>query len=196
MADGDRRIEVPAQKGRIALGLVASVVSTVVAAVLAVQSVQHGVSSLWNALIASLFALLCGLISVSAVGTLVSTRPALRIDNVGIDDTSSLLGPGLIRWGETAAISYYHFMVTGYILIEPRDVSAFARRKNVLQRATLWVANLITPAAINIPEAAIDISPRVLLREIRAQFASEIERYGIYVPEERHRDGRHKRARQ
>jgi hypothetical protein len=184
MDDTNRQFELPPRKDLAAFLLLLDTGVTMGAAVVAVQSLQHGVSGLWNALFPSLVVLLAGLIAVSAAATLASKRPVLRVDDIGIVDNTTIMGPGLIKWDEIAAISYFHFMVSGYVLIEPRDVSTFARQKNIVQRATLWINHWISPAAIAIPDQTLEISPWELLRVIRTRFAPEIERYGIYVREE------------
>lgn len=192
----DRQIELPPRKELVAVLLVASTAITAGGVIFAVQSIQPGTRNLFNALVAGLIALLFSLGGASSAVTLVSKRPALRVNAVGIEDNTTLMGAGLIMWEEIAAISYFHFVVQGYILIRPRHVSAFARRKNPLQRTVLWVNSKISPAAICIPQAFLDVSSRDFLRDIRTRYAPEIERFGIYVGGERDRGGPHKRIRQ
>lgn len=117
--DPDRHIELHPRKGLVAVLLAASTAITIGGAVLTIQSVQAGAGDLFNALVAGLVALLFGLLVASSAAGLVSTRPALRVDDVGIYDYTSLMAPGLITWEEMAAISYLRFMVQGYMLIEP-----------------------------------------------------------------------------
>lgn len=190
MDDKERRIALPPRRGLVAVVAVGSAAFTIGGVVLTIQSVQGGTRSLLNALLSGTIALFFGVLCASSAVTLASRRPAFQVDDVGIDDRTSLLGAGLINWEEIAAISYFHFMVQGYILIAPRDVSALARRKNLLQRATLWINSKISPAAIDIPQAYLGVSSADLLQTIRTRFAPEIERYRIYVGGERHRGGR------
>lgn len=194
MDDNERRITLYPRKGLLAAVLAGSIAITIGGAVFTVQSVQAGMEGLFNTLVAGLVMLLFGLSSASLAIRLVSTHPAFQVDDVGIYDNTSLMGAGLIKWEEIAAISYFHFMVQGYILIEPKDVSAFARRKNVLRRAVLWINSKISPASIDIPQAYLDMPPSDLLRLIRTRYAPEIERYRIYVGGERRRGSQRERS--
>lgn len=190
MDDEERRIALAARKDLVAFVMLGSALFTIAGAALTVQGVQAGMEGLFKALVAGLATLLFGLSSASLATTLVSSRPAFQVDDAGIYDNTSLMGAGLIKWEEIAVISYFHFMVQGYILIEPNDVSAFARQHNVLRRAVLWINSKISPASICIPQSYLDIAPWDLLRAIRTQYAPEIERYGIYVdgePKKKHR---------
>lgn len=196
MDDNGRDIELPSRKGLATGLLMVSAAVTVGSTVVTSESVRVGMYGFFNALVAGLIALLFGLGTISLAATLMSTRPALRVDDFGIYDNTSILGAGLIEWEEIAAISYFHFMVQGYIIIDLKDASAFARRKNVLQRAVLWINSKISPAPINMPQVYLDISPWDLLRAIRTRYTSEIQCNGIYVREERKSRAQRKRTQQ
>ena len=123
---------------------------------------------------------------------LMSTAPALVIDDQGIRDDMSfyLTGVGMLRWDEIAELHLYRYRPYGYrsrlassryLGIVPRNLDAVLSRQGFATMMLLKMTAASAPAPILIAQRDLSVTVGELLLQIQHTYGREIERYHVKI---------------
>jgi hypothetical protein len=109
------------------------------------------------------------------IGTIhtIRPKPAVVINDRGIDDRASAMGVGFLAWDEIAEVRTYTFLNQVCVGIMPKHVDALLARQPLWKRLGIR-ANLATGgAAVNIPQGFLSMSAIDLHRIIGRRFPNQ-----------------------
>jgi hypothetical protein len=101
--------------------------------------------------------------------SLVLRSPVFTVDEAGIDDRTSLLPAGRLRWDEIDSFTTYALWGRRFLGITPRDLDDILRRAGGIKRLLLRLGRRINPTPLCVPEVSLPISLDNLIAEIAAR---------------------------
>jgi len=111
----------------------------------------------------------CGILVICLI---LINRPLLIIDGNGIDERTSAISVGLIKWHEIAAVYEYRFGSQSFLGITPHDLNPILGRVNPVVRLAIRANVGLGAAPINISASLLPVSLGEIAQEIDKRFAS------------------------
>lgn len=105
-----------------------------------------------------------------AMFRLVKPRPAVVIDQNGIEDNATAFGVGFLAWHEIAEMREFTSKGQTFLGIVPKDLDALLARQPRWKRAAIRFSLLTGGAPVNIPQTILPTTVSVLLRLIDRRF--------------------------
>jgi hypothetical protein len=110
-----------------------------------------------------------GLCIVYYFYTLFNRKPALIVDHEGIQDNSSYLAAGMVRWDEIEEIKWVSFQKQIFLGLITYDRSLITNRSTGLKKILNKINKSMLDSQVNITIQILDCSPEQLVDEINAR---------------------------
>jgi hypothetical protein len=166
-----KELVIYAKKGKMFVYGIICLVFVIIGVFLTAASFSETGGEAWKLRIAGIASVLFfGLVFVYWIKTLVHRKPTLIISEEGINDQSTYIAAGLIKWEEIADIDFVQFSGQTFLGIYTHDPELIINRSSAFKRMLNKMNKGLLDTQVNIPVKILDCSMEELIETIGYYF--------------------------